>query len=578
MRVLLLTHAFNGLTQRLYVELAERGHALSVEFDINDEVTREAVELFAPDVVLAPFLKRAIPEDVWRRVPCLVVHPGIVGDRGPSALDWAILGGERDWGVTLLQANAAMDAGDIWASASFPMRSAPKSSLYRNEVAEAAVRCVLEALERLGEPGFTPRPLDPDAPDVRGRLRPLARQADRVIDWAQHGTAEVLARIHSADGFPGLVDEVLGLPCRLYGGWPETDPPASAAGPGAVIAVRDGAILTRTRDAAVWISHLRAEGAAAALKLPAVRVLGERAAGLPEWQAPLEAGPEAVGFRELRYFERGPVGFLEFDFLNGAMSTDQCQRLRAALVKIRQRPTRVLVLLGGREFWANGIHLGTIEAATHPADESWQNINAIDDVCLEILSFNDKIVVSALRGNAAAGGAFLALAADEVWARAGIVLNPHYKNMGNLYGSEYWTYLLPRRVGADAIARVMGNRLPIGTAAAQRLGLLDAVIDASREDFLEVVAARARALASADDFGTRLAARNDRRAAEWAEKPLDRYRAAELERMRLNFYGFDPSYHVARHRFVHRTPHSWTPRHLAAHRCIGADGRRETPR
>jgi putative two-component system protein, hydrogenase maturation factor HypX/HoxX len=135
MRVLLLTHAFNGLTQRLYVELAERGHALSVEFDINDEVTREAVELFAPDVVLAPFLKRAIPEDVWRRVPCLVVHPGIVGDRGPSALDWAILGGERDWGVTLLQANAAMDAGDIWASASFPMRSAPKSSLYRNEVA-----------------------------------------------------------------------------------------------------------------------------------------------------------------------------------------------------------------------------------------------------------------------------------------------------------------------------------------------------------------------------------------------------------------------------------------------------------
>ena len=578
MRVLLLTHAFNGLTQRLYVELAGRGHALSVEFDINDAVTREAVDLFAPDVVLAPFLKRAIPEDVWRRVPCLVVHPGIVGDRGPSAIDWAILGGERDWGVTLLQANAAMDAGDIWASASFPMRSAPKSSLYRNEVAEAAVRCVLEALERLGDPNFTPRPLEPDAPGVRGRLRPLARQADRTIDWAQHDTAEVLARIHSADGFPGLVDEVLGLPCRLYGAWSEMDPPAGAAEPGAIIARRDGAILRRTRDAAVWISHLRAEGVAAALKLPAVRVLGERAAGLPEWRVPLEAGPEAGGFRELRYFEQGPVGFLEFDFLNGAMSTDQCQRLQAALVAARRRPTRVLVLLGGREFWANGIHLGTIEAAAHPADESWNNINAIDDVCLEILSFNDKLVVSALRGNAAAGGAFLALAADEVWARSGIVLNPHYKNMGNLYGSEYWTYLLPRRVGADAITRVMGNRLPIGTAAAAQLGLLDAVIDASREDFLAVAAARAQALASADDFAARLAARNARRAQEWAEKPLERYRAAELERMRLNFYGFDPSYHVARHRFVHRTPHSWTPRHLAAHRCIGADGRREIPR
>jgi putative two-component system protein, hydrogenase maturation factor HypX/HoxX len=148
------------------------------------------------------------------------------------------------------------------------------------------------------------------------------------------------------------------------------------------------------------------------------------------------------------------------------------------------------------------------------------------------------LVVSALRGNAAAGGAFLALAADEVWARSGIVLNPHYKNMGNLYGSEYWTYLLPRRVGADAIARVMGNRLPIGTAAAAQLGLLDAVLDASREDFLAVAAARAQALASADDFAARLAARNARRAQEWAEQPLDRYRAAELERMRLQFLRF----------------------------------------
>jgi putative two-component system hydrogenase maturation factor HypX/HoxX len=51
-----------------------------------------------------------------------------------------------------------------------------------------------------------------------------------------------------------------------------------------------------------------------------------------------------------------------------------------------------------------------------------------------------------------------------------------------------------------------------------------------------------------------------------AAKPLVQYRAEELERMRLNFYGFDPSYHVARYRFVHRVPHAWTPLHLARHR------------
>ena len=43
MRILLLVHAFNSLSQRLYVELARDGHELSVELDIHDRVTGEAV-------------------------------------------------------------------------------------------------------------------------------------------------------------------------------------------------------------------------------------------------------------------------------------------------------------------------------------------------------------------------------------------------------------------------------------------------------------------------------------------------------------------------------------------------------
>jgi putative two-component system hydrogenase maturation factor HypX/HoxX len=60
-----------------------------------------------------------------------------------------------------------------------------------------------------------------------------------------------------------------------------------------------------------------------------------------------------------------------------------------------------------------------------------------------------------------------------------------------------------------------------------------------------------------------------RRAADEAAKPLAAYRAEELKQMQRNFYGFDPSYHVARHHFVRKTPHSWTPRHLARHRELG---------
>ncbi|HSB22703.1 MAG TPA: formyltransferase family protein, partial [Burkholderiaceae bacterium] len=157
MRILLLAHAFNSLTQRLWVELTEAGHDLSVELDVNDSVTAEAVALWRPELIVAPFLKRRIPESVWRRHRCIVIHPGIRGDRGPSALDWAIVDGETAWGVTALEANGEMDAGDVWASVDFPMRNATKGSLYRNEVTEAAVAALRLTLERLAR-GERPEP------------------------------------------------------------------------------------------------------------------------------------------------------------------------------------------------------------------------------------------------------------------------------------------------------------------------------------------------------------------------------------------------------------------------------------
>jgi len=172
MRILLLAHSFNSLTQRLWVELEDWGHEVSLELDVNDETTIDAVDRWTPRIIVAPFLKRAIPRAVWNSVPCLVVHPGVVGDRGPSALDWAVQEGETRWGVTILQANAEMDAGDVWAAAEFEMRAASKGSLYRNEVTEAVVNALRTALQRI-ERGERPIPLSA-TPAVRGRSSGLA--------------------------------------------------------------------------------------------------------------------------------------------------------------------------------------------------------------------------------------------------------------------------------------------------------------------------------------------------------------------------------------------------------------------
>jgi putative two-component system hydrogenase maturation factor HypX/HoxX len=82
----------------------------------------------------------------------------------------------------------------------------------------------------------------------------------------------------------------------------------------------------------------------------------------------------------------------------------------------------VIVLMGGPDFWSNGLDLNLIEAAGSPADESWRNINAIDDLVQDIITTDSHYVVAAMRGNAGAGGVFLALAADLVLARGGVVL------------------------------------------------------------------------------------------------------------------------------------------------------------
>jgi putative two-component system hydrogenase maturation factor HypX/HoxX len=570
MRILLLVHSFNSLSQRLYVELTRAGHDLSVELDIHERVTCEAVDLFEPDVVLAPFLKRPIPPSVWMRHLCLIVHPGPPGDRGPAALDWAILHGVRIWGVTVLQAIAELDAGPVWANTAFAMRFASKSSLYRNEVTDAAVAAVRAALDRVAAGAG---PLVPGAHQPGRAWQSAPRQAQRAIDWSRDDSATVLRKIHSADGFPGLEDRLFDRCYRLFDAHPER---CLTGPPGTLIARRDEAICRATRDGAIWIGQLQPMlQSQRSFKRPAVIALGALADGLPRSEAdPLgAAGPSDEG--EIRYQERGAVAYLHFNFYNGALGAAQTERVRAAYAHARRRPTRVIVLMGGADFWCNGMHLHCIEAADSPADASWDNITRIDDLAHDILSTDTHLTIAALRGNAAAGGVFLALAADRVLARSGIVLNPHYRNMGNLYGSEYWTYTLPRRIGAQRAQAIISGRLPLGAPEALALGLIDSHAGPDAAAFQAHVDSHAADLSGSDRFAAALEEKRARRALDEARRPLADYRSDELARMRMNFYGFDPSYHIARHRFVHRTPQAWTPRHLARHRRTGSPVRLE---
>ncbi|MFH8570143.1 hydrogenase maturation protein [Streptomyces sp. NPDC017993] len=572
MRILLIAGAFNSLTQRVHAELTDRGHHISVELAGRDTPLAAVTRRHDPDLIVAPMLKTAIAREVWSAYTCLIVHPGPLGDRGPSSVDWAVHLGETRWGVTVLQANDEMDAGDIWASVECPVPEVGKSDLYRNEIADAAIEAVLSAVARFASATYRPRPQDTlPAAEKTGRTRPPMRQDVRRIDWSDP-TETVVRTLRAADSQPGVRDELLGAPWFLHGGHPED---TLTGEPGALLATRCGAICRATGDGAVWIPELRPPrrpGEPATFKLPATLALGDRLPPLPELPAPLDPGLEARTWSDIRYREDGPVGFLGFSFPGGAMSTDHCRRLLDAYRHACSRPTSVLVLGGGRDFFSNGIHLNVIEAAADPAEESWANINAMDDLVQAVLTTTDRWVVSALGGNAAAGGVMLALAADEVWCRSAVVLNPHYRLMG-LYGSEYWTYSLPGRVGPEAAARLTERALPLTAAAGQRIGLVDRTIDCAPQEFTDRTAALANRLASAPALQSHIAAKKDRRERDEADKPLAAYRDHELARMHTIF--FDPAqpYHALRRAFVRKESPAGTPPHLDANASAATKSR-----
>jgi putative two-component system hydrogenase maturation factor HypX/HoxX len=567
MHILLVASAFNSLTQRVLAELQDRGHTVGVELALgNDEALREAVRTHAPQLIVAPMLTTAIPEDIWRAHTCLIVHPGPPGDRGPSSLDWTLRDGAESWGVTVLAAVAEMDAGDVWAWS--PLKVPPlagKSDLYRGEVADAAVDAVLLAVERFASGTYKPK--RQKAADIAAGWRPFLKQAERRIDWTRESTESVLRQLRAADSQPGVLDELLAAQWYLHGAYPEDELRGT---PGELIATRAGAVCRATTDGAVWIVQLRpwrAPGSGlASFKLPAVDALGDLLpAGLPEVPAPLQLPAGRRTWTDMRYSEHGEhgvVGVLNFSFPGGAMSSVQCRRLLEAYRFACTRSTSVLVLGGLRDFFSNGIHLNVIEAAPDPAEESWANIHAMNDLVEAVITTTGRLTVAALGGNAAAGGVMLALAADEVWCRDGAILNPHYKLMG-LYGSEYWTYTLPRRVGQSEAERLTQSALPVSAKRAVELGMAERVLQAAPQELGDEVMRLATQLAASPDLAARIAKKQAKRAEDESAKPLQRYRDEELTHMRRNFFDRSEPHAALRSAFVRKEKAQHTPAHVA---------------
>ena len=562
MRVLLLVSSFNGLTQRVWCHLREQGHDVSVEFALDQAGMLSAAEAFDPDLVLCPFLKERVPERLWRRWRTVVVHPGPVGDRGPSSLDRAITDGVRTWGVTALQAVEEMDAGPIWATRTFRMPAEPprKTALYSGPVADAAMDCVDEVLAKAQDPAFAPVPLERAHRQVPGTGASAGDAAGRAgVRLGRAGAR------HRAPGPRGrrltrCRARIGGLDVHVFDATPGSRPAHVPPGPpGTVLAHADGSVLVSAGaggSAGVWLGQLRVPGGSSCRPR---RCSAAACAACRGSRTCPNRGSGTSG--------TGDVGTLTFRPYNGALSARRSRRLTAALRSALRDDTTVLVLRGADDVFCNGIDLNAIEAAPAPAAEAWASIRAINAVCRRVCAGSRQVVVSAISGNAGAGGVMLALGADIVLARAGVVLNPFY-DMG-LSGSELHTLTLPRRVGEEQAARLLGERLPVDAAQARAMDLVDAVGPRDPAAFAAWLAEVGEwAARDARDPAGQVARRRTTR--QRSHRPLSYYESAELAEMAKDMFDDRNGFANRRKAFVHKEKLAVTPARLALHRTGAA--------
>ena len=316
---------------------------------------------------------------------------------------------------------------------------------------------------------------------------------------------------------------------------------------------KNGAILfsTKSPNEFLWVTQMKKKGS---FKLPAEQALKKH----PTLQFFVNSLPEYVS-RSSEEFSRTAwneihckidkslgVAYLHFDFCNGAMSTDQATRLKSVYdyLSKERSDVRAIVLMGGRDSFSNGIHLNVIHNSSDPVSEATKNIEAIDDVTKSILNTTDKLVISFIRCGAAAGGVMLSLAGDLVWCDSIAVLHPYYKHMG-LFGSEYWTYSLPRRVGHSVAKQLTEECKPISAQYAKRIGLVDHLVNYTIPDGMNEIQLLVHKLLSNLDWDMFL---NDK-LAKFNSSEAESCCANELEKMYHSFRS--KQFEEARASFVH---------------------------
>ncbi len=223
---------------------------------IKTEEFRNGLLTYRPNLFVVCAYGRILPKSLLELAPlgCINVHGSLLPlYRGAAPIQRAIINGEQETGVTIIQMNAGMDTGDILLKAAMQIDPGETAAGLFGKLADLGRVTLLKAIKGLKEGTIIPVPQD----DTLATLAPMLKKDDGLIDWHKDAK-EIECLIRGLDPWPTAFCFLDSKRLRLFR--PEVVYKESDAPPGTVLQADKRGILVACGNNCLLIKEIQPQG------------------------------------------------------------------------------------------------------------------------------------------------------------------------------------------------------------------------------------------------------------------------------------------------------------------------------